>query len=65
MPLNVTQEMRDKLTAVGDTPILDSVFGKNSDGTQYEKTQGTKGYYISAESDGYALRGPFEGLLGA
>jgi hypothetical protein len=59
MALNVSKELRDKLTEVGDEPILDSQFVDNADGTKAEKVQGTKGLYISSEADGWQLRGPF------
>lgn len=61
--LNVSTEMVAKLAAVGDQAILDSVWARNADGTQAEKTQGTKGLYISSEADGYELRGPFDAAL--
>jgi hypothetical protein len=63
MALNVTREMIDKLSGVGDAPLKDSIFGKNSDGTSYEQVQGGNGYYLSSEVDGWLLHGPFEGLL--
>lgn len=59
MTLNVSKEMVAKLAAVGDTAILDSVFLKNGDGTSAEKTQGQQGVYISSETDGWNIRGPF------
>lgn len=63
MGLNVSAEMTAKMAAASDQPILDSVFVKNQDGTNAEKTQGTKGLYISSEADGYQLRGPFDAAL--
>lgn len=64
MALNVSQEMRDKLAAVGDAPIMDSIFTRLSDNSgDVEKTQGTKGLYISSPADGWALRGPFDAAL--
>ena len=63
MALNVSAEMVSKLAAAGDTPIMDSVFETNTDGTHVEKTQGTRGLYISSEADGWALRGPFDAAL--
>lgn len=63
MALNVSQELRDKLAAVDDVPIMDSVFSTNNDGTHVERTQGIKGVYISSEADGWALRGPFDAAL--
>jgi hypothetical protein len=63
MTLNVSAEMKAKLAAVNDFPILDSVDILNKDGTHAEKTQGSKGVYISSEADGWTLRGPFDVAL--
>lgn len=63
MALNVSAEMVQKLAAAGDQAIMDSVFSFNEDGSHIEKTQGTKGLYISSEADGWELRGPFDTLV--
>ena len=53
-----------KLAAVGDQPILDSVFVSLHNYDQdAEKTQGTKGVYISSPADGWELHGPFDAAL--
>lgn len=59
MTLTISAELKAKLASAGDHAILDSVFSSNSDGSGYEKVQGTKGLYISSEADGWTLRGPF------
>lgn len=61
--LNCSKEMVGKLAAVGDYPLLDSVFVKNADGSSAEKTQGALGVYISSEADGWSLHGPFAPAL--
>lgn len=43
MSLSVSGEMRAKMAALGDYPILDSVTKLNGDGSHAEVTQGTKG----------------------
>jgi hypothetical protein len=57
--LKLSQELRAKLAAVGDFPIMDSRPGANNDGTRYEVVQGQQGTYLSSEADGWKLRGPF------
>lgn len=63
MTLDVSKEITAKLAAVGDYPILDSVYVANRDGTKCERVQGTKGVYLSSESDAWTLRGPFDAAL--
>lgn len=64
MALNVSPEMVQKLAAVGDQAIMDSQFILLDDRTgSVEKTQGTKGVYISSPADGWALHGPFDAAL--
>lgn len=64
MELDVSSQMRAKMAAVGDEPILDSEFVplvKYPPEVKAERTWGTKGQYISSPADGWKLRGPFGG----
>lgn len=59
-PLNVSNELRAKLAAVGDRPILDSeMITLQGTDAKAEKVLGTQGWYISSPADDWTLRGPF------
>ena len=61
-PLNAGAGILQRMQELGDHPIRDAEYLRNSDGSQVEQCWGTRGPYIASNASGnWEVAGPFGG----